>query len=93
MKIEPAFILFLDCPQEEMERRVLNRNQVSFLSLYFFQACFIITLWNFDVSTIWLFCRDETMIILKQLGSVSKFLRSPLYLLLNTMTERERFER
>ncbi|OAY63660.1 putative UMP/CMP kinase 4 [Ananas comosus] len=27
MKIEPAFILFLDCPQEEMERRVLNRNQ------------------------------------------------------------------
>ncbi|KAJ8755816.1 hypothetical protein K2173_024361 [Erythroxylum novogranatense] len=26
-KIEPAFILFFDCPEEEMERRLLNRNQ------------------------------------------------------------------
>lgn len=26
--IEPAFVLFFDCPEEEMERRILNRNQV-----------------------------------------------------------------
>ncbi|XP_022964572.1 UMP-CMP kinase 3-like isoform X1 [Cucurbita moschata] len=25
--IEPAFVLFFDCPKEEMERRILNRNQ------------------------------------------------------------------
>ncbi|XP_022155756.1 UMP-CMP kinase 3-like isoform X2 [Momordica charantia] len=25
--IEPAFVLFFDCPEEEMERRILNRNQ------------------------------------------------------------------
>lgn len=27
-KIEPAFVLFFDCPEEEMERRLLSRNQV-----------------------------------------------------------------
>lgn len=26
-KIEPAFVLFFDCPEEEMERRLLSRNQ------------------------------------------------------------------
>ncbi|KAL0928222.1 hypothetical protein M5K25_000094 [Dendrobium thyrsiflorum] len=26
-KIEPEFVLFFDCPVEEMERRILNRNQ------------------------------------------------------------------
>jgi len=26
--IEPQFILFFDCPEEEMERRLLGRNQV-----------------------------------------------------------------
>lgn len=26
-KIDPAFILYFDCPEEEMERRLLNRNQ------------------------------------------------------------------
>uniref|UniRef100_A0A2N9HSQ3 UMP-CMP kinase n=1 Tax=Fagus sylvatica TaxID=28930 RepID=A0A2N9HSQ3_FAGSY len=26
-KIEPAFVLFFDCSEEEMERRLLNRNQ------------------------------------------------------------------
>ncbi|KAI0530547.1 hypothetical protein KFK09_000091 [Dendrobium nobile] len=26
-KIEPEFVLFFDCPMEEMERRILNRNQ------------------------------------------------------------------
>ncbi|XP_042471042.1 UMP-CMP kinase 3-like [Zingiber officinale] len=26
-KIEPEFILFFDCPEEEMERRLLSRNQ------------------------------------------------------------------
>lgn len=26
--IEPEFVLFLDCPKEEMERRLLGRNQV-----------------------------------------------------------------
>ncbi|XP_061370518.1 UMP-CMP kinase 3-like [Gastrolobium bilobum] len=25
--IEPAFVLYFDCPEEEMERRLLNRNQ------------------------------------------------------------------
>ncbi|PKU75519.1 UMP-CMP kinase [Dendrobium catenatum] len=27
-KIEPEFVLFFDCPVEEMETRILNRNQV-----------------------------------------------------------------
>ena len=27
-KIEPEFVLFFDCPEEEMERRILSRNQV-----------------------------------------------------------------
>ncbi|CAI0402885.1 unnamed protein product [Linum tenue] len=27
-KIEPEFVLFFDCPEEEMERRLLSRNQV-----------------------------------------------------------------
>ncbi|PKA50100.1 UMP-CMP kinase [Apostasia shenzhenica] len=26
-KVEPEFVLFLDCPQDELERRLLNRNQ------------------------------------------------------------------
>ncbi|KAF4356520.1 hypothetical protein G4B88_001068 [Cannabis sativa] len=26
-KIEPAFVLFFDCPEKEMERRILSRNQ------------------------------------------------------------------
>ncbi|XWS56382.1 hypothetical protein CRYUN_Cryun09bG0081000 [Craigia yunnanensis] len=26
-KIEPEFVLFFNCPEEEMERRILNRNQ------------------------------------------------------------------
>ncbi|KAL2319366.1 hypothetical protein Fmac_028335 [Flemingia macrophylla] len=26
--IEPAFVLYFDCPEEEMERRLLSRNQV-----------------------------------------------------------------
>ncbi|KAJ6730002.1 NUCLEOTIDE KINASE [Salix viminalis] len=26
-KIEPAFVLFFDCPEEEMERRILSRNE------------------------------------------------------------------
>uniref|UniRef100_A0A6M2EZY3 UMP-CMP kinase n=1 Tax=Populus davidiana TaxID=266767 RepID=A0A6M2EZY3_9ROSI len=26
-KIEPAFVLFFNCPKEEMERRILSRNQ------------------------------------------------------------------
>jgi thymidylate kinase len=28
--IEPEFVLFIDCPKEELERRILNRNQVLF---------------------------------------------------------------
>ncbi|KAL6606485.1 hypothetical protein ACP70R_042138 [Stipagrostis hirtigluma subsp. patula] len=27
INIEPEFVLFIDCPKEEMERRILNRNQ------------------------------------------------------------------
>lgn len=26
--IEPEFVLFFDCPEEELERRLLSRNQV-----------------------------------------------------------------
>lgn len=33
--IEPEFVLFFDCPEEEMEKRVLNRNQV----IHTFVAC------------------------------------------------------
>ena len=31
--IEPQFILFFNCPEEEMERRLLGRNQVWFLDV------------------------------------------------------------
>ena len=31
--ITPEFILFFDCPEDEMERRVLGRNQVNLLCL------------------------------------------------------------
>jgi len=34
-KIEPAFVLFFNCPEEEMERRILSRNQVGLLWLLF----------------------------------------------------------
>ncbi|KAL6606347.1 hypothetical protein ACP70R_042000 [Stipagrostis hirtigluma subsp. patula] len=27
INVEPEFVLFIDCPREEMERRILNRNQ------------------------------------------------------------------
>lgn len=27
-KIEPEFVLYLDCPEDELERRILSRNQV-----------------------------------------------------------------
>ncbi|CAI0402888.1 unnamed protein product [Linum tenue] len=30
-KIEPEFVLFFDCPEEEMERRLLSRNQVELM--------------------------------------------------------------
>ncbi|RWW01777.1 hypothetical protein GW17_00035166 [Ensete ventricosum] len=38
-KIEPEFILFFNCPEEEMEQRLLSRNQViiCFLNLLFVQ--------------------------------------------------------
>ncbi|KAF8110784.1 hypothetical protein N665_0079s0098 [Sinapis alba] len=26
-KLEPAFVLFFDCPEEELQRRIMNRNQ------------------------------------------------------------------
>ncbi|KAG7566343.1 P-loop containing nucleoside triphosphate hydrolase [Arabidopsis suecica] len=26
-KIEPAFVLFFDCPEDELERRIMSRNQ------------------------------------------------------------------
>uniref|UniRef100_B9GRQ4 adenylate kinase n=1 Tax=Populus trichocarpa TaxID=3694 RepID=B9GRQ4_POPTR len=29
MKIEPAFVLFFDCPEEELTKSTLNRNQAS----------------------------------------------------------------
>ncbi|KAJ6290059.1 hypothetical protein OIU78_025886 [Salix suchowensis] len=27
VKVEPEFVLFFDCPEEELKRRLLNRNQ------------------------------------------------------------------
>jgi hypothetical protein len=33
-KISPAFVLFFDCAEEEMERRLLGRNQVSLMILH-----------------------------------------------------------
>lgn len=30
--IEPEFVLFFDCSEEEMERRVLSRNQVTHIT-------------------------------------------------------------
>ncbi|PWA83659.1 P-loop containing nucleoside triphosphate hydrolases superfamily protein [Artemisia annua] len=30
--VEPEFVLFFDCPEEEMEKRLLGRNQVSYTS-------------------------------------------------------------
>jgi hypothetical protein len=37
--IEPEFILFFDCPEEEMEKRILSRNQVKNLV-----GCFVMCL-------------------------------------------------
>ncbi|KAJ6420906.1 hypothetical protein OIU84_028313 [Salix udensis] len=31
VKVEPEFVLFFDCPEEELKRRLLNRNQVSLI--------------------------------------------------------------
>jgi UMP-CMP kinase len=33
MKIEPAFVLFFDCPEEELTKSTLNRNQASLLHI------------------------------------------------------------
>nr|DAD36388.1 TPA_asm: hypothetical protein HUJ06_007029 [Nelumbo nucifera] len=33
VRIEPEFVLFFDCPEEELTRRLLNRNQVRWLCL------------------------------------------------------------
>jgi thymidylate kinase len=32
--IEPTFVLYFDCPEEEMERRLLSRNQVRQHTMY-----------------------------------------------------------
>lgn len=48
--IEPQFVLFFDCPEEEMEKRLLGRNQVWFLHVAF---CIIIVckLWIMVISS------------------------------------------
>lgn len=33
VKIKPEFVLFFDCPEEELTRRILNRNQVSLMQI------------------------------------------------------------
>ena len=35
VKVEPDFVLFFDCSQEELTRRILNRNQVGYFSSVF----------------------------------------------------------
>lgn len=35
MKVEPDFVLFFDCSQEELTRRILNRNQVGYFPSVF----------------------------------------------------------
>jgi len=45
-KISPAFVLFFDCSEEEMERRLLGRNQVSFIVD---QLCFLIMKFLFPI--------------------------------------------
>lgn len=50
MKIEPDFVLFLDCSEEEMKRRLLNRNQVSKLPFFFFFNLQIFNVSNFSNS-------------------------------------------
>lgn len=38
--IEPTFVLYFDCPEEEMEKRLLSRNQVNpFSLLVIFMSC------------------------------------------------------
>uniref|UniRef100_A0A6N2K3C2 adenylate kinase n=1 Tax=Salix viminalis TaxID=40686 RepID=A0A6N2K3C2_SALVM len=29
VKVEPEFVLFFDCPEEELKRRLLSRNQIN----------------------------------------------------------------
>lgn len=38
-QIEPAFVLFFDCSEEEMERRLLSRNQVRNIWLLCLSLC------------------------------------------------------
>ncbi|KAL9397095.1 hypothetical protein Peur_011348 [Populus x canadensis] len=33
IKIEPGFVLFFDCPEEELTKSTLNRNQVGLLHI------------------------------------------------------------
>lgn len=42
-KITPAFVLFFDCSEEEMERRLLGRKQVSFITYALFSICIPVT--------------------------------------------------
>lgn len=34
IQLEPDFVLFFDCPEEELIKRLLNRNQVNFALLF-----------------------------------------------------------
>lgn len=46
--IEPAFVLFFDCPEEEMERRLLSRNQVGFVFLFnYLYFLVLVVTWDF----------------------------------------------
>lgn len=42
-KIVPEFVLFFDCSEEDMEKRLLNRNQVA-------KQNFLLIIWSYYTS-------------------------------------------
>lgn len=92
--IEPEFILFIDCPKEELERRILNRNQVLLLPFFIAQASKfrLVCLTQCVVYLFGHLHREEMMITSTLLGSGLKFSRSQLYLLFSITRERGSLE-
>ena len=71
MGVEPDVVLFFDCPEDEMVKRVLNRNQVDdMLWLIFPTSKSLSSL----VSQHDIFCREELMTTLSQSRKGWKFL-------------------
>lgn len=91
--IEPSMVLFFDCHEEEMERRLLSRNEVwndKFL-LYLNLFCEnLISRYEFPL---WIWFREEWMTTLKQLGSGLGFSWTLVFLWLITMNQKGKFGR